>query len=421
MKSSDLAAMLTDARRCTLALVADLTDEQIKVPRLEIINPPVWEMGHVAWFQEKWALRHLRGVDSIRSDADGFWDSSAIAHDARWELPLPPRQETMCYMQQVLDRVLEGLDRPDDITGPEAYFHWLPLMHEDMHAEALWYTRQTLGYPAPVVKTEPAAAAADISEEDAFIPGGSYLLGAQRGEAFVFDNEKWAHAHDLRPFAISRTAVTNRQFAAFVEDRGYHREELWSGEGWQWRHRAGASIPIYWMADGSRWLIRSFDQNVPLAADLPVMHVNWYEAEAYCRWAHRRLPTEAEWELAATGFGRKSRFPWGDEAPVPTNANLDGRTPGCLPVGAAAAGDSVFGCRQMIGNVWEWTATDFRPYPGFTVDPYKEYSEPWFGSDRKVLRGGCWATRSRLIRNTWRNYFTKERRDIFAGFRTCAV
>src|SRR5438105_1174968 len=252
MKSSDLGAMLTDARQCTLALVSDLTDEQMNVPRIEIINPPVWEIGHIAWFQEKWALRHLRGVDSIRLDADGFWDSAAIAHDTRWELPLPPRAETLSYMRQVLDRVLERLHRSDGVTEQEAYFHWLPVMHEDMHAEALWYTRQTLGYPAPAMTTEPPAfAVEDISQEDAFVPGGRYLLGSEPGGAFVFDNEKWAHAHELPAFAISRTPVTNRQFAAFVEDQGYHREELWSAEGWRWRNGARAPAPVYWIADGS--------------------------------------------------------------------------------------------------------------------------------------------------------------------------
>src|SRR5437868_10502113 len=214
MKPPDLGAMLTDARQNTLALVSDLTDEQMKVPRIEIINPPVWEMGHIAWFQEKWALRHLRGLDSIQPDADGFWDSAAVAHDERWELALPSRQETLRYMQQVLDRVLERLDHDSAVTDEDVYFHWLPIMHEDMHAEALAYTRQTLGYPSPVIPTKlrGTPAAEDISEEDASIPGGHYLLGAEPGKAFVFDNEKWAHAHDLQPFAISRTAVTNRQF-----------------------------------------------------------------------------------------------------------------------------------------------------------------------------------------------------------------
>jgi iron(II)-dependent oxidoreductase len=152
-----------------------------------------------------------------------------------------------------------------------------------------------------------------------------------------------------------------------------------------------------------------------------VLHVNWHEAEAYCRWAGRRLPTEAEWELAAAGGldGSKRRFPWGEERPTPELANLDWRALGCVDVAAFPAGDSVFGCRHMIGNVWEWTASDFLPYPGFVADPYKEYSAPWFGT-HKVLRGGCWATRSRLLRNTWRNFYLPDRRDVWAGFRTCA-
>src|SRR5262249_41425834 len=153
-----------------------------------------------------------------------------------------------------------------------------------------------------------------------------------------------------------------------------------------------------------------------------VLHVNWYEADAYCRWAGRRLPAEAEWETAAASGpgGRKRRFPWGDEAPHSEQANLNWLSPGCVDVGALPAGDSAYGCRQMVGNVWEWTADDFHPYPGFVVDPYKESSAPWFG-DHKVLRGGCWATRSRLLRNTWRNFYRPDRRDVWAGFRTCAL
>ena len=422
MQSRDLIAMLSGARERTLALVADLSAEQLRVPCIDIINPPVWEIGHVAWFQERWALRHLRGLEPIRPDADSFWDSAAVAHDTRWELPLPSCGETLGYMQQVLDRVLERLDR-EEVSRQEAYFHWLAAMHEDMHGEAFTYTRQTLGYPAPTLsgQVEAARAVEDLSEEDAFVPSGCYLLGAERGELFVFDNEKWAHPRHVQPFAISRTTVTNAQFAAFVDDGGYRHEKCWSEEGWQWRQQAQASCPVYWSADGSRWIVRQFDQTAPLAPELPIIHVNWYEADAYCRWAGRRLPAEAEWELAATGFEGKRRFPWGDGRPTGERAHLDARTSGCIPASALSGSESVFGCRQMIGNVWEWTATDFLPYPGFIVDPYKEYSEPWFGSERKVLRGGCWATPSRLIRNTWRNYFTKERRDIFAGFRTCAL
>jgi ergothioneine biosynthesis protein EgtB len=422
MPRPDLVSMLTDARRRTLELVSDLTAEQMDVPRMDIINPPVWELGHVAWFQERWALRHLRGLDPIRPDADSFWDSAAVAHDIRWELPLPSRTETLAYMQNVLDRVLERLEH-DEVGGEEAYFHWLAAMHEDMHGEALAYTRQTLGYSAPRLSGGASfrASAPDAADGDVFVPGGSYRLGAEPGERFVFDNEKWSHLCQIQPFSISRAAVTNGRFAQFVDDSGYQRRELWSEEGWRWRNAAGASHPVYWKAEGGRWLVRHFDQFIPLEPDLPVIHVNWYEADAYCRWAHRRLPTEAEWEMAATGLDRKRRYPWGEEPPLPERAHLEGRANGCIAASALSAGESVFGCRQMIGNVWEWTATDFLPYPGFTVDPYKEYSEPWFGSERKVLRGGCWATRSRLIRNTYRNYFTKERRDIFAGFRTCKL
>ena len=163
---------------------------------------------------------------------------------------------------------------------------------------------------------------------------------------------------------------------------------------------------------------------MPLAEHQPVIHVCAHEAEAYCRWAGRRLPTEAEWELAASGLpidGHKRRFPWGDARPTPEHANLDGRAGGCVDVAAHAEGESRQGCRQLIGNVWEWTASRFLPYPGFVVDPYAEYSEPWFATPHRVLRGGCWATRARLLRNTWRNFYTPDRRDVFAGFRTCAT
>jgi iron(II)-dependent oxidoreductase len=245
-------------------------------------------------------------------------------------------------------------------------------------------------------------------------------LGAVPGEApFVFDNEKWAHPVRLEPFAIARAAVSQREFLEFVEEAGYRRPELWSSAGLQWLRRTAAKHPVYWRRENGSWARRDFDRWVPLEPHRAVVHVSWYEAEAYCRYRGRRLPTEPEWEAAATDLGRRRRFPWGDAEPDPARANLEWGSMGCVDVGAYPLGDSRAGCRQMIGNVWEWTQSDFLPYPGFTADPYKEYSEPWFGT-HKVLRGGCGATRGRLLRNTWRNFYTPDRRDVWSGFRTCA-
>ncbi len=415
--------MLEDCRRRTLELVSDLTPDQMRVPLLDIINPPVWELGHVAWFQEIWARRRLHGLPPIRDDADALWDSMAIAHDTRWNLPLPTLEETQRYMRESLDRLIEALPA-GEVSGREAYFHWLVVMHEDMHAEAFAYTRQTLRMPPPpLTSADPRHQALPdpACRGDVRIAGGRFALGARPVDPFVFDNEKWAHEIEVRPFAIARAPVTNGEFAAFVDDGGYRRRQWWSDQGWQWREQARAEHPVYWIREsGPRWRRRHYDRVGSLGEDLPVIHVNWYEAEAWCRWAGRRLPSEAEWELAASGLEKRT-YPWGEDAPGAQRALLDSRSIGCAPATALPAGDTPAGCRQMIGNVWEWTASDFLPYPGFVVDPYKEYSEPWFGQERKVLRGGCWFTASRLIRNTWRNFYTKDRRDVFGGFRTCAA
>lgn len=431
--TSEFVAVFTEARTRTLELIADLTDEQMMGPRLPILNPLLWEIGHLAWFQEKWVLRHLGKEKPIRKDGDLLYDSARVPHDTRWDLPLPSRDETLGYMERVLHRIVERL-ATIKLNEQEAYFHRLALCHEDMHAEAFLYTRQTLGHPAPQLTGVRAVPWGERRigspvSGDAEVPGGTFLLGATPDLPFVFDNEKWAHSVEVRAFRIARTPVTNAEFAAFVEDMGYRRRELWSETGWRWRGGEGAEHPVYWeRGSAGRWYHRRFNTLCLLEDRLPVIHVNWYEAEAYCRWAGRRLPTEAEWEVAAGaepapsghGLGRKKRgFPWGSDPPSPERANLDAWALGCIEVDALPDGDSAFACRQMIGNVWEWTDTDFGPYPGFAVDPYKEYSEPWFGT-HKVLRGGCWATRSRLIRNTWRNFYTSDRRDVLAGFRTCA-
>ncbi len=450
-----LVEALKDTRARTLELVGDLNDEQSLGPRLQIVNPLRWEIGHVAWFQEFWVLQHFGRQPPILEHGDQLYDSAHVAHDTRWDLPLPGIKETLAYMRQILERVMEQTSRERHVLRDAAgyhedYFLYLVLFHEQMHDEAITYTRQTLSYcpPAidianmqvddvalvervqPVERNPALTQTGDYLTGDAEIPGGRFMLGSSSGEGFVFDNEQRAHEVEIAPFAISKTAVTNAEFKHFVEDAGYRRSELWTAEGWQWHASVGCEHPVYWRCEGSGfWLQRNFDEWLPLEDRLPVIHVNWYEADAYCRWARRRLPTEAEWELAASAEPRaegrgisahKRAFPWGNDPPTPELANLDLRRMGCVPVDALPAGESAFGCRQMIGNVWEWTATMFAPYPGFTPGPYKEYSQPWFG-DHKVLRGGCWVTRSQLIHNAYRNFYTPDRRDVWAGFRTCAL
>ena len=424
-----LAAWVRDARKRTLEVVADLSDEELLGPQLRIVNPLLWEIGHVTWFQEKWALRHAAGKAPMRADSDALYDSAAIPHDTRWNLPLPSRDDTLDYLIAVRDRVLERIAQ-GNLTENDRYFITLAVFHEDMHTEAFTYTRQTHGWRAPVFSGLEPVSAGETGPlgGDVEIPGGRFLLGALREERFVFDNEKWSHAFEVQPFAIARAAVTQAEFLEFVESQGYGRREFWSAPGWAWRESIGAEHPVYWKREAAgRWLRRNFDRWVSLEAHRPVLHVNWWEAEAFCKWAGRRLPTELEWEVAAAGepadspkelAGVKRRFPWGDDSPGAEHANLGWRAMGSLDVSAMPAGDSAFGCRQMIGNVWEWTANDFGPYPGFEIDPYREYSQPWFGT-HKVLRGGAWPTQPRLLRNTWRNFYMPDRRDVWAGFRTC--
>lgn len=416
--------LLLDARSRTMGLVADLDGERLLGPRLHILNPPLWEVGHVGWFQEHWCLRYREGeslAPSLISNADALYDSARVAHETRWDLPLPSFPATLDYLSRVLDRVVARIDeRPDDARL--RYFVQLSAFHECMHAEAFSYTRQTLGYRAPDAKTP--AESLGPWPGDVAIAGGRFLMGSTPNAGFVFDNEKWAHEVALEPFHMARAPVTNAEFAAFVDDGGYRSRALWSDEGWRWRVETQAEFPVYWRREDGRWHERTYDRYVELPPHRPVMHVNWYEAEAYCRWAQRRLPTEAEWEFAAStapdDLYAKRRYPWGDAPPQSQHANLFGSTSERPDAAAHAAGDSGWGCRQMLGNVWEWTADWFKPYPGFAPDPYKEYSAPWFGN-HKVLRGGCHATSPALVNTAYRNFYTPDRRDVYAGFRTCAL
>lgn len=456
------------ARARTLASFDALPADALLGPQLAIVNPPLWELGHLGWFQERWLLR-LRADGtlgpSLLRDADTLYDSATVAHGRRWALPLPGPDATRRYLAQVLERVMQRLDAAagpamapgiGDPDGRGLAFHaTVCAQHEQMHAEAFCYSRQTLGYAALRGAAQRPAGASqqtaspegargsghdhdhdydhdhdhDLLAGDASFEGGAFRLGAEPDGGFVYDNEKWAHPVVVAPFEMARAATSAAQFAAFVDDRGYHDRRWWSDAGWAWRTAAGALAPVYWrrMQERQGWEVRRNDTWQPLVPGEAMLHVNVHEAEAWCRWAGRRLPSEAEWEHAASAGGAppgscRRRYPWGSTAPDPGRVNLwfPGRAAGPVAVDAFAAGDSLHGCRQLTGNVWEWTASRFEAYPGFTPDPYHEYSQPWFGTHR-VLRGGCFATAASLMRNTWRNFFTPERRDVYAGFRTCAL
>ena len=423
--------MLQDARARTCELVNDLDEQQLLGPKLPTVNPLRWEVGHVAHFYEYFILRKLYGRESLLGAlADELYDSIKVVHDTRWDLPLLSTADTHQYMADVLDALIERLGTAELATEQDSFIYQFGVFHEDMHDEAFLWARQELAYPAPQLAMAVAtnnSPGARTSQEFADIPGGIFTLGAATDAPFLFDNEKWAHEADVLPFSIAKTPVTNGQFAEFVDAGGYDRDEFWSEDGNRWRQQIGCKHPGYWSPDGGgHWLIRHFDETRPLPLKQPVIHVTWFEAEAYCRWAGQRLPTELEWEAAALGepgaHGTlaldKRPYPWGESPSTPELANLDARQVGCIDAACLPDGDSAFGCRQMLGNVWEWTSTTFQPYPGFAPDAYTEYSTMLFGNT-KVLRGGAWTTRSRMMHGTYRNFFPADRWNVFSGFRVC--
>jgi len=413
-----LAHALADARRRTLAIYAHL-DPEAPVPRLPVVNPPRWELAHIAWFQELWCLRGAGDGaprPSLLERADALFNSSTVPHATRWDLPYPPWPALRAYMDATLDATLAALERtPED----RRYFFRLALLHEDMHGEALLMTLQTLGLPAPALGAREPPAANGAAPRDVAFAAGEFDLGTRReARTFIFDNEKWAHPVRVAAFSLSELPVSQGEFAAFVEDGGYARRELWTDAGWSWRDGEGRDAPLHWAREGRSWQTRRFDRRLPLEPGAPMVHVTLHEAQAWCRWARRRLPTEAEWEYAARNGGTADRFPWGDAA-IEHAPALDYRHAG--PSAALAdPAPARSALRLLLGGVWEWTSSPFAPYPGFAADPYRDYSEPWFHT-HFVLRGGSFATRARLAHNRFRNFYLPDRADVFAGFRTCAL
>ena len=389
----ELAAALQDARHYTLALFEALAiagyDDAANVPRLPIVNPPLWELGHTAWFAEWFVLRGALDSrpgaatgHSLLARGDDWFDSGTVPHGARWTLDLPPPGAVKTYCHEVLDRILDRLahESNDDVA---LYPYRLALAHEDMHGEAFMYSLQTLqsrdapapaGPLAPRAQSVVAGGAGEIA-----LAGGSFLRGGDQSSGFVFDNEKNAALVKVAPFAIDASLVSTAAFLDFVHDGGYERPHYWTEAGRAWLMTQERSAPRYWAREGEDWHTVRFGRPVALDLAEPVRHVNLYEAQAWCAWAGRRLPTEDEWEYAASA--QPPGFAW--------------------------------------GSLWEWTASAFLPFAGFEADRYRDYSAPWFGT-RQTLRGASFATPARLRSPHFRNFYTPERDDIFAGFRSCS-
>jgi ergothioneine biosynthesis protein EgtB len=386
--SHELAGALQDARQHTLELfdsfaVAGWGTSREMRP-VHGINPPLWELGYIAWFAEWFVLRDAQSTDpasaernSMLTKGDDWFDPNMVSPRARWSLELPSAGALKTYCREVLDRVLDKLTRMRNVPE-ELYPFRLVLAHEDLRGETMASALHSLGVPAP-----PRLARSAIpswAQGEIRFPGGTIQLGSENDGSFVFDNEKWAHACYVPAFTMDSTLVSNAQYAEFIEDGGYQHPQFWTAGGKMWLMQGSLSMPRDWEREGRTWLCRRFGRLLALPLAEPVRHLSLYEAQAYCAWAGRRLPTEAEWECAALSGHPALR--WGD--------------------------------------LWEWTCTPFEPYPGFSPDAWNDYSKPHFADDQ-VLRGASFATRLRMKSPKFRNFCAPERNDLFVGFRTCAL
>ena len=428
----EVAKELARCRARTLALVDALDEVDQQRQQSPLMSPVVWDLAHVGNYEDLWLDRALGGPAPLHPEYDDLYDAFRHPRADRPALPLLGPGPARAYLAEVRARVLDRLDRlpGDDPFAPGgdpllagSFVYGMVLQHEHQHDETILATRQLMGERAtPPVGTTPAPSVGRELSDQVLVPGGSVLLGSD-ADPWAYDNERPAHVVEIAPFLLDVAPVTNRAYLAFVADGGYDDARWWSPPGWEWCNEARLEAPQFWQRHGDGWAVLRFGEHLPLNPLEPVQHVCWYEAEAYARWAGRRLPTEAEWECAAgwdPATGVAHRYPWGDDAPTEAHANLGQRHRGPAAVGSYPAGVSPSGCHQLIGDVWEWTSSEFRPHPGFVPFPYREYSEVFWGSEYKVLRGGSWATDPLATRATFRNWDFPIRRQIFAGFRCAA-
>ncbi|WP_432178075.1 ergothioneine biosynthesis protein EgtB [Streptomyces sp. NBC_00063] len=416
-------ALLTARDRTTL-LTSCVEGPELTAQHSPLMSPLVWDLAHIGNQEEQWLLRAVAGREAMRPEIDPLYDAFEHPRSERPKLPLLAPKEARGYAAEVRGRALDVLEStPFHGTRlTEAGFAFgMIAQHEQQHDETMLITHQLrAGAPALTAPDPDPVSPAFRGPSEVLVPGGPFTMGTTT-EPWSLDNERPAHARLVPPFHIDTAPVTNGDYLAFMDDGGYDNSRWWTPEGWALVRDNGLRSPLFWRREAGQWLRRRFGVTEVVPPDEPVVHVSWYEADAYARWAGRRLPSEAEWEKAARfdpASGRSMRYPWGDTDPTPERANLGQRHLRPAPAGSYPAGESPLGVRQLIGDVWEWTSSDFLPYPGFAAFPYREYSEVFFGPDHKVLRGGSFAVDAVACRGTFRNWDYPVRRQIFAGFRT---
>ena len=426
-----IARSLERARERTQGLTGPVDEPDLIRQHSPLMSPLVWDLAHIGNQEELWLLRNLGGREPMHPEIDPLYDAFEHPRAERPTLPLLPPDEARRYLHEVRGRVMDMLEQPrwgtvfDSKAGELSqggFAFGMIAQHEQQHDETMLITHQLRTGEPVLHRPAPPAPPADAPAlpAEVFVPAGPFTMGTST-EAWALDNERPAHEVDVAGFWLDTTPVTNGAYTEFIADGGYDDPRWWSEAGWAHRQKADLVAPLYWTREGEQWLRRRFGIVEPVPAGEPVVHVTYYEAEAYAAWKGRRLPTEAEWEKAARYdpvSGRSRRYPWGDEDPLPQHANLGQSHLQPSAAGSYPEGEAPCGARQLIGDVWEWVSSDFLPYPGFVAWPYREYSEVFFGPDYKVLRGGSFAVDPVACRGTFRNWDYPIRRQIFSGFRT---